>query len=372
MIAAVDCKQIFAPKFAKTQIFGFSPMDLGTGLFVAIKAFEVLRRDLQKSSQTERPTTIPNQLYSDDRSPKRIPKKVKIKHVESARKSRIPRFLPLLLIGLARAAFVEYSGYYQNPLEYGTHWNFFITLAVIELFISLTRSIFRNDLTAPVLSFLLGLGYFALLLTTNFEDYILGLDTVRSGFFDGNREGISSTFGYLFIFGLTYLVGRFYVPNVIWDDYSTQQVDNPEVLSSLVRNVVVQSLIYMFALYRYGLPSRRSANLVYGLHIHCIVTIIVLFMHVYQHRIGKAMAGASLTTQLPTLHSAISRNAAYFFLAGNLSTGLLNFCRGFIKTPFHEFLSLIAYLFILCLSTKIVDALTFSKADRRRLLLREN
>lgn len=102
-------------------------MDLGTGVFVAVKGLDTLRRDLRRANvfQTQPPTTIPNQL-NDSKS--------KTKKSES---TRIPRFLPLLVIGLARAAFVQFSGYYQDPLEYGTHWNFFITLAIIEVMIKL-------------------------------------------------------------------------------------------------------------------------------------------------------------------------------------------------------------------------------------------
>lgn len=71
--------------------------------------------------------------------------------------------------------------------------------------------IFRNDLIVPIVSFIVGLAYFALLSFGNYEDYILNMNTNRNGFLDGNREGIFSTFGYLFIFGLSYLVGRFFV-----------------------------------------------------------------------------------------------------------------------------------------------------------------
>lgn len=136
MIAAVDCKRIFTPQFVKTRMFGFSPMDLGTGLFVAIKGLDTLRRDLRHANvfQSEHPTTIPNQLYNraNNRSESRKQAPSQLRNVDVPQRFNIPRFLPLLVIGLARAVFIEFTGYYQDPIEYGTHWNFFITLAVIE------------------------------------------------------------------------------------------------------------------------------------------------------------------------------------------------------------------------------------------------
>jgi hypothetical protein len=79
------------------------------------------------------------------------------------------------------------------------------------------------------------------------------------------------------------------------------------------------------------------------------------------------MTTASLTSQLPTLHSAIVRQGAYFFLAANLLTGCLNFCRIYINSPVMELVSQIAYMFILCLSTKLLDSFLTSKEDRRLL-----
>lgn len=118
VIAAVDCKRIFASQFAKTQTYGLSPMDMGTGLFVAVRALDSLRRDLRRSNAFD--------------SAKKASRQVKQQTKES-NGFQVPRFLPLLLIGLARVAFVEFSGYYQDPTEYGTHWNFFISLALIEV-----------------------------------------------------------------------------------------------------------------------------------------------------------------------------------------------------------------------------------------------
>lgn len=133
MIAAVDCRKIFALQFVKTQTYGFSPMDLGTGLFVAVRALDSLRRDLRRTNafRTERQITKQRSPLFNDKPPKRPTKQTQDEQQQKG--FQVPRFLPLLLIGLARVAFVVFSGYYQDPTEYGTHWNFFITLALIEV-----------------------------------------------------------------------------------------------------------------------------------------------------------------------------------------------------------------------------------------------
>jgi hypothetical protein len=47
----------------------------------------------------------------------------------------------------------------------------------------------------------------------------------------------------------------------------TRHAEHQNLSLDLSRNLVVQVLIYMAALLYFGLPSRRIANLTYGLHI---------------------------------------------------------------------------------------------------------
>lgn len=81
------------------------------------------------------------------------------------------------------------------------------------------------------------------------------------------------------------------------------------------------------------------------------------------------MNHASLTTQLPTLHSAIARQGGYFFLLANLFTGLLNFYRNSMpnQTPSQELFSQIVYMFVLCLITQFIDSRLTSTSERRLL-----
>ena len=41
--------------------------------------------------------------------------------------------LPLLFLGMARLYITRLTGYHVSLLEYGLHWNFFFTLAVVKV-----------------------------------------------------------------------------------------------------------------------------------------------------------------------------------------------------------------------------------------------
>lgn len=99
-IYAVDLP-IFPRRFAKTELDGVSLMDTGVGLIALI-------------------TGISNADFIT-RAPSLISRQV------------IRSTLPLIVIGLARTVIVKTLGYQEHVSEYGIHWNFFITLAVLRV-----------------------------------------------------------------------------------------------------------------------------------------------------------------------------------------------------------------------------------------------
>ena len=97
-ILAVDFP-VFPRRLAKTETFGFGLMDLGVGSFV-----------------------FSNGLVSQEARGK-----------EAGWLSGLTSCLPLLLLGLLRLLALSSTGYHHNVTEYGTHWNFFFTLAAVKL-----------------------------------------------------------------------------------------------------------------------------------------------------------------------------------------------------------------------------------------------
>lgn len=108
-------------------------MDLGTGLFVAVRAFDSLRRDLRRSNAFTASTIMNNQKYTKLEAVLPEPSTSSTKNVQKGNPVEWSRFVVFFLVGLIRIIFIELSGYGHDPKEYGQHWNFFITLAFIEV-----------------------------------------------------------------------------------------------------------------------------------------------------------------------------------------------------------------------------------------------
>lgn len=154
-ILAVDFP-VFPRKFAKTETYGYSLMDLGVGCFV-------IAHGLNGSSQNP-----------------------------SSRK--ISRTFPLLLLGFLRLISVKLSNYHEHVTEYGVHWNFFFTLA----FVKIASSMIVTKLRPIVLSVGLLIVY-EFGLKVGLESWILS-DYPRTNWISANREGIFSLLGYLALF----------------------------------------------------------------------------------------------------------------------------------------------------------------------------
>ncbi|VDP17273.1 unnamed protein product [Soboliphyme baturini] len=131
-ILAVDFK-LFPRRLAKTESFGFSLMDVGVGIIIFMTGVV---------SHAARGVT--ESLRFESRS-----------------------IVPLLVMGASRQAMVSLLNYPVHQTEYGAHWNFFYTLAVVKAYL-LTEPSSRN-----------------------------------SDLFSLNREGIVSIIGYLSL----YLIG---------------------------------------------------------------------------------------------------------------------------------------------------------------------
>ena len=106
--------------------------------------------------------------------------------------------LPIILLGFLRLAAVKVTGYHEHVTEYGVHWNFFFTLAVVMAVPALISFTNLPPVRPAAVSAGLLLVY-ELILKLGIESWILG-DSPRDGFISANREGLFSLLGYLALY----------------------------------------------------------------------------------------------------------------------------------------------------------------------------
>ena len=100
----------------------------------------------------------------------------------------------VLLLGIGRMVVLKLFNYSENESEYGVHWNFFVTLFLIWKITDLLHRFIPRKIL-PCLSILILLLYQFILLATPLSYFIF--TAPRKNFFNSNREGIFSLFGYV-------------------------------------------------------------------------------------------------------------------------------------------------------------------------------
>jgi glucosaminylphosphatidylinositol acyltransferase len=319
-ILAVDFP-IFPRRFAKVENWGTSLMDLGVGSFV-FSAGVVSARSLLKARSTSQ---------------------TKISHLKSFPNRflvSIRHSIPLLILGLIRLYSVKGLDYAEHVTEYGVHWNFFFTLALLAPFVELSDLITTHIVPSyELLAVIFALIYETLLASTDLKRYILvsprGLDLLSK-----NREGIFSFTGYLAIFlagrgaGAVVLASTAPVPRstkpLAASTYAWR--DRRGLLYRLAARSAIWILLYVLSTQYFGLNlsvSRRLANLPYVLWVVAFNnTQILLFCvietacfpsaYLTQNRKDAAEEASSHIMQ------AFNSNGLIVFLVANLLTGLVN------------------------------------------------
>ena len=97
--------------------------------------------------------------------------------------------------------------YQEHISEYGTHWNFFVTL----FFTWLVADVIHYScprIIIPYLSILILIIYQYMLSTTELTNYIFNAN--RNNFFSSNREGILSLFGCIPLYLLSEVFSYYY------------------------------------------------------------------------------------------------------------------------------------------------------------------
>ncbi|KAL0107215.1 hypothetical protein PUN28_015621 [Cardiocondyla obscurior] len=182
-ILAVDFR-IFPRKFAKTEVFGYSLMDTGVGLFILANALVAPEaRDFSTARRGGFRETLTRNMKSCFRS-----------------------CVSLLVLGFGRFAVVEYMGYQKHVTEYGVHWNFFITLAIVKLFTSMITSTISSTYSLLSGIWILWMHEYTMS-TKGLQTWVLR-DGPRDNFFSANREGLISIPGYVGLYFIGVAIGR--------------------------------------------------------------------------------------------------------------------------------------------------------------------
>ncbi|KFV80152.1 Phosphatidylinositol-glycan biosynthesis class W protein [Struthio camelus australis] len=354
-ILAVDFPQ-YPRRYAKTETYGTGVMDLGVGAFIFGNAL-VCPEVRQKSCATQlKFSHLTRQFFS---------------------------VWPLIFLGVGRLFTVKSIEYHEHISEYGVHWNFFFTLAVVRLAASLLLTLFPKN-KSWIVAMNLAVFYQLILNVTSLKMFVLygsnGKDT-RVGFLNANREGLFSLFGYLAIYmasvqvGLYLLKSRNFVKDWI------------KAICVLILMVLVLFVFLHLSQVHVDPVSRRMANLSYCLWVvaHCltffiwfvVIDLVLLFTKLLVN--GSRVPSSWNVIQPPRsskkhdteampigresklLHvcliTAIDKNQLLFFLLANIMTGIVNIMIDTIhsKTPFTLCI-LHLYMFLNCLIMYILHA----------------
>jgi phosphatidylinositol glycan class W len=105
----------------------------------------------------------------------------------------LSKSLLVVLMGLVRVVVHAMVGYHEHLTEYGMHWNFYITISVVNLSLAFLKNV-KHALGAALIIMTC---YEYILNTTGLKEFILYAP--REGLIAANKEGICSSVGYISI-----------------------------------------------------------------------------------------------------------------------------------------------------------------------------
>lgn len=301
-ILAVDFR-IFPARYSKTHKTGFSLMDVGVGLYV-----------------------FANGIVAPE-----------VRGKKDSIKSSVKGSLILLIIGVFRLILTKLTHYKVSDLEYGVHWNFFITLAFTKIFSSCILNVIKVKYV--LLHAISITAAHEILIQLTFKKWVFdGLE--RETFLDANKEGIVSTIGYVAL----YMYSLYFAYSIKISDKSYTKT----IIKFLLWIFFTLSMTVMCN--NYFEVSRRLANAGYIFWV-LFLGIFMSWLFFLAENGEKAIFQHKLTNYVcsPYLYEAINYNGLIFFLIANVVTGLINLT---IKTKlvstFNSVLILLSYMFLNC------------------------
>ncbi|NWI55717.1 PIGW protein, partial [Calyptomena viridis] len=351
-VLAVDFPQ-FPRRFAKAETYGTGVMDLGVGAFLFGNALVCPEVRQEPPVAQPRFSNVAKQFFS---------------------------IWPLVSLGVARLLSVKSMEYHEHTSEYGVHWNFFFTLALVRLAASLLLAVFPKN-KSWMLALALAVLYQLVLNATSLKMFLLHGRGSRVGFLDANREGLLSLFGYLAIYLASVQVG-------LWLLRPRSSVQGwLRALGGLALATLVLFLLLHVSQEHTDPVSRRMANLSYCLWVlaHCLMLFIffvltdltLVFTKLLvrgssvpccwnvvkppnsSRKQGMEAVPVGREDKLPhfCLISAINKNQLLFFLLANVMTGAVNILVDTIHSKAAFTLCILhLYMFLNCLVMYILHA----------------
>lgn len=310
-ILAVDFS-VFPRRYAKTETYGTGVMDVGVGAFVFANGLvcpEARRKDVSGSKMSH----LIKQLLS---------------------------VWPLFALGAARLASVKMSGYQEHVTEYGIHWNFFFTLAIVRVVASSLLVIVPVNYSW-VVALLISSFYQVTLETSGLKAFLMD-DTDRDrDLIHANKEGIFSVVGYVAIYmagvqvglhvmqprsevrqwlrslsklliGSFVLYGTVYLCQVLVEPVSRRMANLPFCLWSVAQSLLLMSLTGLADLLL--LLSKRTSN----------CQRLPSSWDLCKPKSGGSTEQKCDDADGMCLIQAVNRNQLLFFLLANVLTGLTN------------------------------------------------
>jgi phosphatidylinositol glycan class W len=261
-IYGIDCP-LFPRFHGKTEEFGLSLMDIGIGSVAVSMGFTTTN----KQGKTQ-------------------------------------RIVGLMTIGTVRTLVNHILDYPVHISEYGSHWNFFISLSILTLAQSFLAS--KSHSTCFVWGITLIIAH-QIILMSGAEDFGLRADRHYSLIHE-NREGLLGLPGLIALLAF----GRALQPYLF--NYSHEKVNR-----LLFFLAILLHILYYFSCMITN-PSRRLFNITYSIsvlafNIDALLTLVTL----------SRLCPASSSNLFTSLLSSHSRHSLIIFLLANLSVGILNF-----------------------------------------------
>ncbi|CAF0938702.1 unnamed protein product [Adineta ricciae] len=307
-ILAVDFP-IFPRRYAKTENYGYSTMDLGVGLFA-------MAHGMVSSEARDKQTKIKD-LFLEN-------------------------FI-LLLLGVIRLLSIKYFSYVEHVSEYGVHWNFFLTLCFMKLFASCLLFITKNVPLSIAVSLVFHQMF--LLHYLQFDTYLINSNQTRIGFIEANREGIFSLSGYVCLYLIGVYMGKYVIRN-----------EREQCFKNIIFKFTIASVILCAISYN---SSRKLCNFGYITSTTGLACMTLAGFGVTQWLLVRK----GYSTESALLKS-VNQKGLDVFLLGNVLTGMINLNINTIDTP--DFLA----LSILIIYTIIITSSAYFLPSIIKLLMK--